>query len=175
MLPLCFLSQSYHYRSEFLATPNPPPILMYSMCLVAAARHEVPQMTFDSIRYMVNSIVKEEDVLSTASFTRFNDFLTERLLAQKGSVRVKPGSDRFRPIVHPLNLDPDLRFGSGNSLNLGLNLGPVQAGSGSNRGSEPDRGITTPSSSPPPAQPQFVDTGAYNLKRPRAPIVADLD
>jgi hypothetical protein len=73
----------------------------------------------------------------------FNDFLTQRLLAQKGSVRVKPGSDRFRPIVHPLNLDPDLRFGSGNSLNLGPNLGPVQAGSGSNHGSEPDSGITT--------------------------------
>jgi len=32
-----------------------------------------------------------------------------------------------------------------------------------------------PSSSPPPAQPQFVDTGAYNLKRPRAPVAADLD
>src|ERR1700678_850224 len=72
----------------------------------------------------------------------FNDFLTQRLLAQKGSVWVKPGSDRFRPIVHPLNLDPDLRFGSGNFLNLGPNLGPVQAGSGLNRGSEPDHGIT---------------------------------
>src|ERR1700678_738004 len=62
---------------------------------------------------------------------------------KEGLVRVKPGSDRFRPIVHPLNLDLDLRFGSGNSLNLGPNLGPVQAGSGSNRGSEPDRGITS--------------------------------
>ena len=62
--------------------------------------------------------------------------------AQRGSVRVEPGSDRFRPIVHPLNLDPDLRFGSGNSLNLGPNLGPVQAGSGSNRGSESNHGIT---------------------------------
>src|ERR1700678_2944245 len=72
---------------------------------------------------------------------------------KKGSVRVKPGSDRFRSIVHPLNLDPDLRFGSGNSLNLGPNLGPVQAGSGSNRGSEPDRGITISSASMCPPLP----------------------
>jgi len=35
--------------------------------------------------------------------------------------------------------------------------------------------FSPPSSSPPPAQPQFVDTGAYNLKRPRAPVAADLD
>ena len=25
----------------------------------------------------------------------------------------EPGSDRFSPITHSLNLDPDLRFGSG--------------------------------------------------------------
>lgn len=41
---------------------------MYSMCLVAAARREVPQKVFDSIRHMVNTIIKEGDVLSTASF-----------------------------------------------------------------------------------------------------------
>src|ERR1700678_3015610 len=81
-------------------------------------------------------------MFESASNSKGHDFLTQRLLAQKGLVWVKPGSDRFRPIVHPLNLDPDPRFGSGNSLNLGPNLGPVQAGSGSNRSSEPDRGIT---------------------------------
>ena len=62
-------------EAEFLATPNPPAILMYSMCLVAAARREVPQKTFDSIRFMVNSIVKDEDVLSTASFTNLQAIL----------------------------------------------------------------------------------------------------
>jgi len=62
-------------EEEFLATQNPPAILMYSMCLVAAARREVPQNIFDSIRYMVNSIIKEEDVLSTASFTNLQAIL----------------------------------------------------------------------------------------------------
>ncbi|KAF8809045.1 hypothetical protein BYT27DRAFT_6532354 [Phlegmacium glaucopus] len=62
-------------EAEFLATQNPPAILMYSMCLVAAARREVPQKIFDSIRYMVNSIIKEEDVLSTSSFTNLQAIL----------------------------------------------------------------------------------------------------
>lgn len=54
-------------QAEFLATPNPPPILLYSMCLVAAARREVPQAIFDSIRFAVNNVIKAEDVLSTAT------------------------------------------------------------------------------------------------------------
>ncbi|KAG5635471.1 hypothetical protein H0H81_011112 [Sphagnurus paluster] len=54
-------------KAEFLATPNPPPILVYSMCLVAAARRQVPQAIFDSIRYAVNNVIKAEDVLSTAT------------------------------------------------------------------------------------------------------------
>ena len=62
-------------EAEFLATPNPPAILMYSMCLVAAARRDVPQKIFDSIRHMVNTIIKEEDVLSTASFTNLQAIL----------------------------------------------------------------------------------------------------
>ncbi|PFH51749.1 hypothetical protein AMATHDRAFT_74779 [Amanita thiersii Skay4041] len=62
-------------RSEFLATPNPPPILLYSICLVAAARREVPQSIFDSIRFAVNSIIKSEDVLSTASIANVQSLL----------------------------------------------------------------------------------------------------
>ncbi|KAJ3500496.1 hypothetical protein NLJ89_g9771 [Agrocybe chaxingu] len=62
-------------EAEFLATPNPPPVLIYSMCLVAAARREVPQNVFDSIRYTVNSILKAEDVLSTASIVNVQALL----------------------------------------------------------------------------------------------------
>ncbi|CAA7271448.1 unnamed protein product [Cyclocybe aegerita] len=62
-------------EAEFLATPNPPPVLIYSMCLVAAARREVPQNVFDSIRYTVNAILKAEDVLSTASIVNVQALL----------------------------------------------------------------------------------------------------
>jgi hypothetical protein len=58
-------------------------------------------------------------------------------------VRFEPGSDRFSPTSHSLNLDPDLGFGSTISLNSDPNLGPVLVGSGSNRGSEPNIGITS--------------------------------
>jgi hypothetical protein len=44
----------------------------------------------------------------------------------------------FSHIVHSLNTDPDLAFGSAVSLNLDPNLGSVQVGSGLNRGSEPN-------------------------------------
>jgi len=62
-------------QAEFLANPSPPPILLYSMCLVAAARREVPQSIFDSIRYAVNSVIKGEDVLSTASIANVQALL----------------------------------------------------------------------------------------------------
>jgi hypothetical protein len=54
-------------QAEFLSTPNSPPVLVYSMCLVAAARREVPSKIFDSIRYAVNNVIKVDDVLSTPS------------------------------------------------------------------------------------------------------------
>ncbi|KAJ7582943.1 fungal-specific transcription factor domain-containing protein [Mycena floridula] len=62
-------------REELLANNKPPPILLYSMCLVAAARREVPQAIFDSIRYHVNNIIKAEDVLSTATTTNLQALL----------------------------------------------------------------------------------------------------
>ncbi|KAF8559642.1 hypothetical protein OG21DRAFT_1549617 [Imleria badia] len=62
-------------QSEFLSNPSPPPILLYSMCLVAASRREVPQSVFDSIRYAVNGVIKTEDVLSTASITNVQALL----------------------------------------------------------------------------------------------------
>ncbi|KIL61315.1 hypothetical protein M378DRAFT_187599 [Amanita muscaria Koide BX008] len=62
-------------RNDFLANPNPPPILLYSMCLVAAARRDVPQTVFDTIRHTVNTIIKAEDVLSTASIANVQALL----------------------------------------------------------------------------------------------------
>jgi hypothetical protein len=62
-------------EAEFLATPNPAPVLVYAMCLVAAARREVPQKVFDSIRFAVNSVIKGEDVLSTASIVNVQALL----------------------------------------------------------------------------------------------------
>lgn len=62
-------------RDEFIASSPPQPILLYSMCLVAAARREVPQAVFDSVRYAVNNLIKAEDVLSTASIVNLQSLL----------------------------------------------------------------------------------------------------
>ncbi|TFK92295.1 hypothetical protein K466DRAFT_573142 [Polyporus arcularius HHB13444] len=62
-------------REEFIANNPPPPILLYSMCLVAATRRNVPQKVFESIRYTVNSLLKAEDVLSTASIVNVQSLL----------------------------------------------------------------------------------------------------
>ncbi|KAI6036519.1 fungal-specific transcription factor domain-containing protein [Pisolithus microcarpus] len=62
-------------QAELLANPSPPPVLIYSMCLVAAARREVSQSVFDSIRYIVNNVIKTEDVLSTASIANVQALL----------------------------------------------------------------------------------------------------
>jgi hypothetical protein len=62
-------------EAEFLAYSNPPSILIYSMCLIAAAQRDVPQKVFESIRYIVNSILKADDVLSTASIVNVQSLL----------------------------------------------------------------------------------------------------
>jgi hypothetical protein len=62
-------------QAEFLSDSSPSPILLYSICLVAAARRDVPQNVFDAIRYTVNSVIKAEDVLSTASIANVQSLL----------------------------------------------------------------------------------------------------
>jgi Fungal specific transcription factor domain len=62
-------------KAEFLATSNPPPVLLYSMCLVAAARREVDPAVFDAIRHTVNSIIKSDDVLSESKLVNVQALL----------------------------------------------------------------------------------------------------
>ncbi|KAI0934800.1 hypothetical protein AcV5_006529 [Taiwanofungus camphoratus] len=62
-------------QAEFVASSPPPPVLLYAICLVAAARRDVPQSVFDTIRYAVNSLIKAEDVLSTASIVNMQALL----------------------------------------------------------------------------------------------------
>ncbi|CAK5264927.1 unnamed protein product [Mycena citricolor] len=62
-------------KPEFLALSSPPPILLWSMCLVAAARREVPQALFDSIRWAVNGVIRGEDVLSTPTMANVQALL----------------------------------------------------------------------------------------------------
>ncbi|KAH8827027.1 fungal-specific transcription factor domain-containing protein [Flagelloscypha sp. PMI_526] len=62
-------------REEFLSNSKPDPFLLYSMCLVAAARRDVEQSLFESIRFAVNTIIKAKDVLSTPSLANVQGIL----------------------------------------------------------------------------------------------------
>ncbi|KAL5490395.1 hypothetical protein ACEPAI_5228 [Sanghuangporus weigelae] len=64
-------------QAEFLALsdPSPPPMLLYSICLIAASKRDVPQAVFDSLRGAVNDVMKSEDVLSTASIVNVQSLL----------------------------------------------------------------------------------------------------
>lgn len=64
-------------QAEFLALsdPSPPPILLYSICLTAACKRDVPQAVFDALRVAVNDVIKSEDVLCTASIVNVQSLL----------------------------------------------------------------------------------------------------
>ncbi|EJD05925.1 uncharacterized protein FOMMEDRAFT_104282 [Fomitiporia mediterranea MF3/22] len=64
-------------QAEFLtlSDPSPPPILLYSICLVAASKRDVPQAVFDHLRVAVNDVIKSEDVLSTANIVNVQSLL----------------------------------------------------------------------------------------------------
>lgn len=70
-------------EAEFLSTSSPPPVLLYAICSVAAARRGVPKEVFDSLRMAVNQIIKAEDVLSTASVVNVQALL---ILGMSGDV-----------------------------------------------------------------------------------------
>ena len=72
-------------QAEFLTKPSPPPLLLYACCLVAAARRQFPQAIFDSIRYAVNSVIKMDDVLSTASIVNVQSLLILCMVADSHS------------------------------------------------------------------------------------------
>lgn len=54
-------------RDEFLSSTSPQPVLLYAICSVAAACRDVPPAIFDNLRHAVSTVIKAEDVLSTAS------------------------------------------------------------------------------------------------------------
>ena len=70
-------------EAEFLSSTSPPPVLLYAICSVAAARRGVPQEIFDSLRMAVNQVIRAEDVLSTASIVNLQALL---ILGMSGDV-----------------------------------------------------------------------------------------
>ncbi|KAG9017187.1 hypothetical protein FRB90_001453, partial [Tulasnella sp. 427] len=69
--------------TEFIANSSLPPVLLYSVCSVAAARRGVNRETFEELRAAVNQVIKTDDVLSTASVVNVQALL---ILGMSGDV-----------------------------------------------------------------------------------------
>lgn len=54
-------------KAEFLANPNPTPVLLYAICCVAATLRNTPPGTLEAMRSAVSSVMRAEDVMTTAS------------------------------------------------------------------------------------------------------------
>lgn len=54
-------------KAEFLANPNPAPVLLYAICCVAATLRNTPPGTLEAMRSAVSSVMRAEDVMTTAS------------------------------------------------------------------------------------------------------------
>ena len=54
-------------KAEFLANPNPAPVLLYAICCVAATLRNTPPGTLEAMRSAVSSVIRAEDVMTTAS------------------------------------------------------------------------------------------------------------
>ncbi|KAG8772446.1 hypothetical protein FRC16_005664, partial [Serendipita sp. 398] len=63
-------------KAEFVAfQPSPPPILLYSICLMAASLRDTPPGLFDLFRKTVSSLIRSEDVLSTPTMANIQALL----------------------------------------------------------------------------------------------------
>jgi hypothetical protein len=54
-------------RDEFIRSPAPPPVLLYSMCVVAACSRRVERGVFEALRGSLATAMRNDDVLSVSS------------------------------------------------------------------------------------------------------------
>ncbi|CAE6471751.1 unnamed protein product [Rhizoctonia solani] len=54
-------------RDEFVRSPAPPPVLLYSMCVAAACSRRVERGVFEALRATLQSVMRNDDVLSVSS------------------------------------------------------------------------------------------------------------
>ena len=63
-------------------TYEPPPVLLYAICTITATARHVPSRVFDSLRIMLNSVIRSEDVMSTATLSNIQALLIAGMTAE---------------------------------------------------------------------------------------------
>lgn len=61
---------------------NPPTVLLYAICTIAATARHVPFRVFDTLRIMLNTVIRSEDVLSTATLSNIQALLIAGMTAE---------------------------------------------------------------------------------------------
>lgn len=55
-------------RADFTAKANPSPLLLYSICGLAATMRQFPREVFSGVRGVINGLLRSNDILSDARF-----------------------------------------------------------------------------------------------------------
>lgn len=55
-------------RTDFAAKANPSPLLLYSICGLAATMRQFPREVFSGVRGVINGLLRSNDILSDARF-----------------------------------------------------------------------------------------------------------
>lgn len=75
-------------REEFVRSPAPTPVLLYSMCAVAASSRRVDRGVFEALRGALTTVMRNEDVLSVSSVANVQALLILSMNGDTHSVSV---------------------------------------------------------------------------------------
>lgn len=80
-------------KSEFLHLSPPPPLLLYSICAVAALSREVPREVLGAVKMTLAALFRENDLLSVSSNVTIRSLLIMSLHSDlHGSTAVQSGT-----------------------------------------------------------------------------------
>lgn len=96
-------------KSEFLHLTQPPPLLFYSICGVAALDRNVPLEVLSAVRIGLNAIFKDSDVLSNSSANTVKALLILSLHGDiHGSTNIQSGTKMWNRLGAGLRMAQDL-------------------------------------------------------------------
>lgn len=75
-------------RDEFVRSPAPTPVLLYSMCAIAASSRHVDRGVFEALRGALTTVMRNEDVLSVSSVANVQALLILSMNGDTHSVSV---------------------------------------------------------------------------------------
>lgn len=74
-------------RRDFIDSHKPYPLLLYSICGLAATRREFPRHIFNRLRGLVNGLLRSNDILSHARIEHVQSLL---IMAETGELHAQP-------------------------------------------------------------------------------------